>query len=186
MGLRSRLIGVVLTTLMAGCAAKAAPLGPTGLPALNVPEPPTRLVVPPTEQAIVAPVENVPASTSEVRPPRPRDTPPPPRTAAPPPTDPPVVDPPVAPPAPTPVLSTSADTTDLEKRVRDKLAQATADLGQINRLNLGTDARAQYDSATRFIRQSEEALKVKNLVYASQLADKAATMAALLRRLNYP
>ena len=65
-----------------------------------------------------------------------------------------------------------------------ELLQATADLGQINRLNLGTDARGQYDSALRFIRQSEEALKVKNLVYASQLADKAATMAALLRRLN--
>ena len=167
---------------MAGCAAKAAPLGPTGLPALDVPEPPTRLVVPPTEPDIVPPVEAVPPATSEVKPPRPRETPPP-RTATPPPTDPPVVDPPVVAPPP-PVLSTSADTTNLEKRVRDKLAQAIADLGQVNRLNLGTDARGQYDSALRFIRQSEEALKVKNLVYASQLADKAATMAALLRRLN--
>ncbi len=167
---------------MAGCAAKAAPLGPTGLPALDVPEPPTRLVVPPTEPDIVPPVENVPPATSEIKPTRPRDTPPP-RTATPPPTDPPVVDPPVVAPPP-PVLSTSANTTDLENRVRNKLLQATADLGQINRLNLGTDARGQYDSALRFIRQSEEALKVKNLVYASQLADKAATMAALLRRLN--
>ena len=183
MGLRTRVIGLALSALMAGCAAKAAPLGPTGLPALDVPEPPTRLVVPPTEPDIVPPVEAVPPATSEVKPPRPRETPPP-RTATPPPTDPPVVDPPVVAPPPAPVLSTSADTTNLEKRVRDKLAQAIADLGQINRLNLGTDARGQYDSALRFIRQSEEALKVKNLVYASQLADKAATMAALLRRLN--
>lgn len=183
MVLRSRVIGVALSALMAGCAAKAAPLGPTGLPALDAPEPPPRVVVPPAEQATMPPAEELPPATSEAKPPRPRDIPPPPRTATPPPTDPPVVDPPVAAPPPAPVLSTSANTTGFEKRVRDKLAQATADLGQINRLNLGTDARGQYDAATGFIRQAEEALKVKNLVYASQLADKAATMAALLRRI---
>jgi hypothetical protein len=60
--------------------------------------------------------------------------------------------------------------------------RAQADLGQVNRQNLGADARAQYDSALGFIRQAEEALKVKNLIYAGQLADKAATMAALLKR----
>ncbi len=183
MGLRSHVIGVALSALMAGCAAKAAPLGPTGLPALNVPEPPTRVVVPPSEKPTLPAVEEPPTVAAETRPLRPRDTSPPPRTVTPPPTDPPVVDPPVVAPPPAPVLSTSANTTELERRVRDKLAQATADLGQINRLNLGPDARGQYDSAQGFIRQAEEALKVKNLVYASQLADKAATMAALLRRI---
>ena len=182
MRLPTRVIGVALSALLAGCATKAAPLVHTGLPALNAPEPPTRVVVPPTETATVPPVEEVPPATAEVRPPRPPSTPPP-RTVTPPPTDPPVVDPPVAVPPPAPVLSTSANTTEFEKRIRDRLAQANADLGQINRLNLGTDARGQFDSALGFIRQAEEALKVKNLVYASQLADKAATMAALLRRI---
>ena len=52
----------------------------------------------------------------------------------------------------------------------------------MKRSALGSDARAQFDSAMGFVRQADEALKVKNLVYAGQLADKAATMAALLRR----
>jgi len=173
---------VALGSLLAGCAAKAAPLAPGGVPPLNVPQPPAREVVPPTEKPTLPVVQEPPAVTSDPRPPRPRETPPAPRTAAPPPTEPPVADPPVVA-TPPPVLSTSADTTDLEKRVRDRLQQARNDLSQINPFALGTDARGQYDSAGRFIRQAEEALKVKNLVYASQLADKAATMAALLRRI---
>jgi len=175
----------VLGGLLAGCAAKAAPLPPTGLPALNAPEPPPRVVVPPPERPTMPPVEEPPPAASENRPARTRETPPLPRTATPPPTEPPVVDPPVAAPAPPPVLSTSADTTEFEKRVRDRVRQAEADLAQVNRLSLGTDARGQYDSAQGFIRQALDALKVKNLVYASQLADKAATMAALLRRIAY-
>ena len=47
---------------------------------------------------------------------------------------------------------------------------------------MGTDAKAQFDAALGFIRQADEALKVKNLIYAGQLADKAATMAALLKK----
>ncbi len=45
-----------------------------------------------------------------------------------------------------------------------------------------TDGRAQYDTAKRFLQQAEEALKTRNYVFAGKLADKAATMAAVLVR----
>jgi hypothetical protein len=52
----------------------------------------------------------------------------------------------------------------------------------VNPSGLSGDSRTQYDAARRFVEQSEEALKVRNLVYASKLADKAAAMAAVLVR----
>jgi hypothetical protein len=151
------------------------------MPGLNAPEPPGRVVVPAAQQPTLPPVVNEPATTpasattrTPVRNPMPRPT-------APPPVDPPATDPPPAT-LPPPTLLTSANNAEFEKRVREQLKGAQANLSQVNPKSLGPDARAQYDSAQGFVRQAEEALKVKNLVYAGQLADKAATMAALLRR----
>ena len=45
---------------------------------------------------------------------------------------------------------------------------------------LNAEARVQYDTAKRFISQSQEALRAKNLVFARSLADKAAALAAQL------
>jgi hypothetical protein len=90
-----------------------------------------------------------------------------------------------APPVPTPtpaILLTSANTAEFERRVVAQLNKARADLDQVSRPALGTEAQAHFDAAKGFIRQADEALKVKNLIYAGQLADKAATMAALLRK----
>ena len=42
--------------------------------------------------------------------------------------------------------------------------------------------QTQYEAARRFVQQSEDALKVRNLLYAGKLADKAAAMAAVLVR----
>jgi hypothetical protein len=42
---------------------------------------------------------------------------------------------------------------------------------------LDADAKIQYDTAKRFVRQAEDAVKSKNLVFAKNLADKAATIA---------
>jgi hypothetical protein len=169
--------------LAAGCSTHAAPLLPVGTPVLDAPEPPARVIVPASERpTLPPPVEEPPTSTTPpsaaVKPPA-RSTNPRPVVA--PPAEPP---PPVVPtPTPTPpVLLTSANSPEFEKRVRDQLALAQSNLAMVNRPGLGADARAQYDAAQGFIRQAEEALKVKNLVYAGQLADKAATMAALLRR----
>ena len=62
-----------------------------------------------------------------------------------------------------------------------QLSRAQSDLDQVKR-PLGPDAQAQFDAAQGFIRQAREAIKVKNWIYAGQLADRAATMAALLRK----
>ncbi len=176
-GSGSRLAGLLLTAALgAGCAAQAAPIVPTGTPALNPPEPPARVVVPSPEPRPLPLEVELPPAASPAKPVIDRNKTLPVRPTIPPPAEPPVVS------APTPVLRTSADTAEFEKHVRSQLALARADLARVIRRNLGQDARAQYDSAAGFVRQAEQALKVKNLVYAGQLADKAATMAALLRR----
>lgn len=74
------------------------------------------------------------------------------------------------------------NTADFERRIRAQLARATGHLAQVNPRGLRAETKAQYDAAQGFVRQCEEALKVRNLMFASQLADKAATMAALLRK----
>jgi hypothetical protein len=168
--------------LAAGCSAHAEPLMPTATPALNAPEPPARYVLPlPEQPTLPASTEDPPSGSSAapgtkspVRTPNPRPT------VTPPPAEPP---PPVPTPTPTPtILLTSANNADFEKRVRAQLDTARANLDRVSRQALGTDAKAHYDAAQGFIRQANEALKVKNLIYAGQLADKAATMAALLRK----
>ena len=70
----------------------------------------------------------------------------------------------------------------MERKVRALLANAARDLSRVDYRSLSVDAKAQYDIAKRFSEQAEEALKVKNVVFAGQLADKAATLAALLIR----
>lgn len=178
--MRRSIVGVwVLCAAGAACSARAQALTPAGAPALHAPEPPARVVVPAPERPTLPPQPaDAPPAAAAGTPARGRDTAPVSRPTAPP-------TPPAEPPAattPPPPLFTTANTAEFESRVRAQLMRAQADLGQVNRQNLGADARAQYDSALGFIRQAEEALKVKNLIYAGQLADKAATMAALLKR----
>jgi hypothetical protein len=69
-----------------------------------------------------------------------------------------------------------------ETSIRDLLGRATHDLGRVNYGSLTVDGKAQYDTARRFVQQSEDALRTGNLVYAGKLADKAATMASVLVR----
>lgn len=74
----------------------------------------------------------------------------------------------------------SASTT--EASIRNLLGRATRDLGRVNYGALSIDGKAQFDTARRFIEQSEAALRSGNLVLAGKLADKAATMASVLVR----
>ena len=69
---------------------------------------------------------------------------------------------------------------ELERTIRAQLNRATADLNRIDYRALNADARNQYETAKRFIRQSDEALRQKNLVFAKNLADKAASLAGQL------
>ena len=54
------------------------------------------------------------------------------------------------------------------------------DLSRIDYRLLNADAKTQYDTAKRFIRQADDAMRAKNLVFAKSLADKAAALAAQL------
>jgi hypothetical protein len=69
---------------------------------------------------------------------------------------------------------------EVERRVRILVAQAINDLNRVNYQALNVDARNQYDTAKRFAGQAEEALRARNLVFASNLADKAAALATQL------
>ena len=60
------------------------------------------------------------------------------------------------------------------------MGRADGDLNRIDYRALNTDARTQYDTAKRFIEQAEEAIRMKNLLFAKNLADKAAVLATQL------
>jgi hypothetical protein len=78
-----------------------------------------------------------------------------------------------------PVLRT-ANVEALAQQTRDLMALAERDLDKVDEDDLSRAAREQYETAKRFLRLAGEALLVKNYVYARQLADNAATLAAQL------
>lgn len=177
---------IVTLPVWTGACAHARAAGP----ALETPVPPPRVIPkasPPIEsQPIVAspPVGEVqPAAPTTINPPD---------TAAPlPPIPPPATPPPPvaterpAQPAaaePPPTLQTTADPTAAENRTRASLQAATRDLMRIDVRTLSADAKAQYDIARRYVEQANDALNEKKFEFAQQLADKAATLAALLQR----
>jgi outer membrane biosynthesis protein TonB len=151
--------------------------------ALDMPEPPPRVVevhepdVPPPIRLPEEPVRNTPTL------PRPAPTPSEPARPNPPAPETPVD---AKPEELTPRPATTLQTTptqreeEVERRIRVLLGQAMGDLNRINYQALTTDGRTQYEQAKRFVSQSEEALRAKNLVFANNLADKAATLAAQL------
>ena len=85
-----------------------------------------------------------------------------------------------APAAPTP-LEASPNQIELEQKATGLIGTAEKALERIDPKALNADARAQYDTAKRFIVQAKSALTAKNIVYAWQLADKANTIATLLK-----
>jgi len=176
---------VALALVAAGCASLHARSDPAG-PPLATPLPPPHSIPavesetePPAPPAasgptpvVVRPVRRVPAPKPDKTSDKASD-----KTEAP---------PPAAAPAPPqanatlPPLQTTANVTEVERNIRTRIAQATRDLDRTDYRALSTARRTEYDTAKRFIQQTEEALKVKNLVFAGQLADKAATLAAAL------
>ena len=67
-----------------------------------------------------------------------------------------------------------------ERQVRDLLAKASRDLNRIDYRKLSNEGRSQYDQVKRFSDQATEAIKERNFVFATTLAEKAATLAAQL------
>lgn len=170
-----------LTASLGGCAAKAQARTEIEMPLLEPPPAPPRVVaVHPIEPEIVPAVPaSEPASPSRppVRTPRPER--PEPAQSAPEPVQ------ETARPASTPSLTLTpspGSETQTAAAIRDLMARAARDLSRVNQASLNADGRTQFDTARRFLQQADEALKVRNIVFAGKLADKAATMAAVLVR----
>ena len=171
---------VLLSASLGACAAKAQVRTEVEVPLLDPPPPPPRVVAvyaPEPEVLPITPaVEPATQVRPQTRPSRPEQRPETSTTTEP-------VESAVRPPSPsltlTPTPGSEAQTV---TAIRDLLGKATRDLSRVNSASLNNDGRAQYDTARRFIQQAEDALRARNIVFAGKLADKAATMAAVLVR----
>ena len=172
---------VLLTASLAACAAKAQVRTEVEVPLLNPPPPPPRVVAdyaPEPEPVPLAPaVEPSEPVRPPVRQPRPEQKPEP-AVATPEPAE-----AAARPQQPSLTLSPSPGSeSQTAVAIRNLIMRATRDLARVNTSSLNDDGRAQYATARRFIEQAEDALRARNVVFAGKLADKAATMAAVLVR----
>lgn len=184
--MRVALIVVLLSGLalpLGACAAKAQVRTEAPVPTLDPPAPPPRVVATyepdPEPIEVTPPVEPAVPVRPPVRPPRPEQKPEPTATTPEQPAE------TATRPNPGPSLTltpTPGSEAQTANAIRNLLANATRDLSRVNVTTLNRDGRAQYDTAKRFIQQAEDALKIRNIVFAGKLADKAATMAAVLVR----
>lgn len=156
------------------------------LPPLDMPAPPPRVVeaAEPQQPAVIALPDEPPTTIRERPTPAQRTDAP--RQETPRPDAPPVeaAKPVEEPPKPAPATTLQTTPTqregEVERRIRILIAQAFNDLNRVNYKALNANARNQYDTAKRFAIQAEESLQARNLVFASNLADKAAALAAQL------
>jgi outer membrane biosynthesis protein TonB len=178
---------LALTVAAASACAKAKPATVADGPPLAMPAPPNRVFALPEEPI---PVQAPPPEIADAEPPkpappraaRPRTAPAPPAEAQREPEPPPPVAAAPAQPEPGRELRTTSSAADAnaERQVRDLLQKATRDLGRIDYRKLSNEGRSQYDQAKRFAEQAEQAIKERNFVFASTLAEKAATLASQL------
>ena len=179
--MRMRAVAIVLLSASLGaCAAKAQVRTEVAVPLLDPPPPPPRVVAvyePEPEPVPLAPTVEPSTPVRAARPPsRPEQRP---ETATA--TEP--VEAAVRPPGPSLTLTpTPGSESQTVAAINDLLGRARRDLSRVNSASLNNDGRTQYDTARRFIQQAEDALRARNVVFAGKLADKAATMAAVLVR----
>jgi hypothetical protein len=180
----AKLILLAMLVCMSGLAcAKARANTEIVVPDLQPPPPPPRIVetfaLDPVPTIEPSPVESALATPPVKTPPRVVPKPEPPKADE----EVPII--PERPPQTAPALtlkpgpSVQAQT---EASIRALLDRAQRDLQRVNYAALDADGRAQFDTARGFMQQAQEALKVANLAFAGKLADKAATMAAILVR----
>ena len=174
-----------LAALGTSACLKSDAKTPAVMPALIVPAPPSRTIVPspiPPEEPVLPPVSPV-----NVTPPAPKPESPPPATR----TTPPPATPPSTPPAtaanePPPVV-TAAGTVkfkELEASVEKSLSEAEGLLDKVKPAQLTPQALDQFNTALSHARMAREALGSKpvNIVYAQELANKALTLARQLTK----
>ena len=182
--MRRALVFLCFALALTACGKQRVVTQPDS-PPLAPPPPPPRVVVPPdtTEEAPAAspepdhkPPRRPPARTEGAREPAPKPEPPkPPAPAS-------ATPPAREEPAPPTTLQTKPPVkqADMERQARGLIAQARKDLGRVTPGSLNADAKGQYDTAKRFVEQAEQALREQNPALALSLADKAATIAAVL------
>jgi outer membrane biosynthesis protein TonB len=175
------LLLLAVAPIGAGCAEKVVKAEVRVEPpaALEVPQPPARVIVPPQPDAPAQVEDTNPPSPAHTHPPKPAPRPESkPDTARPdtPAETPPAADTPQAPPGTKPVPADAASVA----AVRQQMARATQTLAQVNYAGLSNDMKAQFDTANRFLALAEQALKEGNLLFASTLTDKAGAIASLL------
>jgi hypothetical protein len=188
------IVGSILLTmaLCAGCA-KAEPQIEAERPPLAAPPPPPRLLPPlaggPIEGATApSPPEterpSIPARRRDMaradgprQEPRPAESP---RAEAPVDGQRPIDDTPTSEPAPVLQLAPNNQFAATEGTIRQQLTRAAKDLNRVDYVGLSSDAKAQYDTAKRFMVLADQAIRDHNFVFARTLADKAAVIAGVL------
>jgi hypothetical protein len=182
---------LALVPMLSGCSALSARGKAPDLPPMNVPPPPER-VIEPAPEPLPEPVPDLPAAPpvasntrNTPRPPAPRSAPQtetkpadPKPVEPPPPQDPaPVPQPPSAPPTAQLLTPQTADKNNAEKHVRATLDRARLLLSNVDYRLLNNERKKAYDDSQRYIKQSEDALKEGNFVFAQAVAAKAETLA---------
>jgi hypothetical protein len=186
------IVMLVPLVLCAGCA-KAQPDVEPELPPLAAPTPPARLLPPlaggPIEGATTPPPPEAGSPPTPTRrrdmaraegsrqEPRPAESP---RAEAPVEDPRPAEDPRDSQPAPVLQLAPATETAATEGTIREQLTRAARDLKQVDYVALSADAKAQYDTAKRFMVLADDAIRNRNFVFARTLADKAAVIAGVL------
>ena len=172
--------------VLSGCATTRA-AAPVERPALDVPVPPPRIIVPlpPPESPLPDPVQDLPGggaapAPSRPRPSREKEAPKP--EAKPEETKPAEPTPPAptaATPAPVPQLriAESGDPAQLAGQIRAAIDRTLDILNGIDYRTLVKARQKAYDDSKLFATQADEALKIPNLVFAKELADKAERLA---------
>jgi hypothetical protein len=176
---RRLLLAAALMALASGGCATARAKTPIAPTPLDVPAPPPRIIVPPDPEPTPPPPVITEVTPKPQTPPRrPAALRPETKAEAPKPADPPTVAP-----APTATLQQAPPATAKEavRQVREQLARAKDDLSHVTYATLTADAKSQYDTASRFVAQAEQALNEGSLVFAAKVAEKAAGLAASLR-----
>jgi outer membrane biosynthesis protein TonB len=173
----SGVVAVAMAAAAVAACGKVQAKTPAPMPSLTVPDPPSRMVMPSTvDLSAPPPPAEKPAPTPAAKPatPKPATTPAVTPTPTPSPTPPPTV-------ADPPVLQTPQSQAQLERKARDTIESASTALRRFKRESLGNDARDQYDSANRYIQLANDAIAAKNFIYAVSCAEKAATLASLIK-----
>jgi hypothetical protein len=174
---RGLMVLVVAASMGAACRTVRA-AEPIERPALEVPPPPPRVIVPipgPDAPVRLEPVGELPVTTdkSPVKPRPNREKPDPAKPA-----DPKierVENPnPPQPPSTPPLRLESPNSAQLSSQVRDTLGRAKAMIDQIDRNSLTNEPRRKaYDDAKLFAKEAEDAIQKNNFLYAKEMAEKA-------------